>query len=90
MIPDAMATGSARHVTVDVAQVAGRIRSLQGAHYDPGAGGGTLSKVYSSIGVDMIRTHDIGSGTGNAGDMDGSGANLIYPNANADPMSESG
>jgi hypothetical protein len=91
MIPDDPmgAAGSARHVTVDVAQVAGRIRSLQGAHYNPGAAGGALSKAYKSIGVDMIRIHDIGSGTGNAGDMDGSGANIMYPNANADPMSES-
>jgi hypothetical protein len=36
----------------------------------------------------MIRTHDIGSGTGNAGDSDGTGANILYP-SNGDPMSAS-
>jgi hypothetical protein len=90
MIPDdAMVTGTARHVTVDAAQTAGRIRSLQGAHYNPGVADGALSKTYRNIGVDMIRTHDIGSGTGNAADMDGTGANIIFPNLSADPMSAS-
>jgi hypothetical protein len=62
--------GTARTVSVDAAKVIGTIRSLQGAHWDPGAAKGALSNHYAEMGVDMIRTHDAGGINGSgAGDM---------------------
>jgi hypothetical protein len=85
-----MEAGSARTVTVDADKVIGTIRSLQGAHWDPGPASGALSKNYVEMGVDMIRTHDGAgiNGTG-AGDVDGPGRSRMVPNLNADPTSES-
>lgn len=88
-IPSGTESGTARTVTVDAARVIGNIRSLQGAHWDPGAGTGALSKHYKAMGVDQIRTHDFGgiNGTG-VGDIDGPGRSRIFPNMNADPNLE--
>jgi hypothetical protein len=81
-----MDTGPTRTVSVDAAAVVGRIRSLQGAHWDPGSASGALSKNYVSMGVDMIRTHDAGGINGSgAGDIDGPGRSRIFPSWNADP-----
>lgn len=79
----------ARTVIVDAQQIVGTIRSLQGAHWDPGPAKAALSLNYVDMGVDMIRTHDIGgiNGTG-AGDVDGSGRSRMFPDLNADPTLE--
>ncbi len=78
--------GSVRAVTVDAQQVVGTIRSLQGAHWDPGPAKQALSLNYVAMGVDMIRTHDGGGINGSgAGDIDGVGRSRIYANLNADP-----
>jgi xylan 1,4-beta-xylosidase len=85
-----MGSGTARAVTVDAQQVVGTIRSLQGAHWNPGAANGALSLNYVSMGVDMIRTHDGGgiNGTG-SGDVDGPGASRMVPSLTADPTAAS-
>jgi xylan 1,4-beta-xylosidase len=84
-----MEPGTARTVTVDAQKVIGDIRSLQGAHWDPGAASGALSKHYVAMGVDMIRTHDAGGINGSgAGDVDGPGRSSMFPNLSADPSSE--
>jgi hypothetical protein len=89
-LPEPMGAGTARAVVVDAAQVSGMIRSLQGAHWDPGPASGALSKAYKDIGVDMIRTHDAGGIQGSgSGDVDGPGRGKMVPNLNADPASES-
>lgn len=82
--------GPARTVTVDAQQIVGTIRSLQGAHWDPGLAKAALSLNYVDMGVDMIRTHDIGgiNGTG-AGDVDGPGRSRMFPDMSADPSLES-
>jgi xylan 1,4-beta-xylosidase len=87
----ALAAGGPRAVTVDASKTVGALRSLQGAHFDPGPAGETLSDNYVALGVDSIRTHDAGGfGTGNMGigDIDGYqgvAALVIFPNWNADP-----
>jgi xylan 1,4-beta-xylosidase len=79
-------TGPARAVTVDAQKVVGTIRSLQGAHWDPGPAKQALSLNYVAMGVDMIRTHDAGGiGGSGAGDIDGVGSSRMFPNVNADP-----
>jgi xylan 1,4-beta-xylosidase len=85
----ALGDGPTRTVTVDAQQIVGTIRSLQGAHWDPGPAKAALSLNYVAMGVDMIRTHDIGgiNGTG-AGDVDGPGRSRMFPNMNADPNLE--
>lgn len=89
-LPEPMGAGSARAVVVDAAQVSGMIHSLQGAHWDPGAASGALSKTYKDIGVDMIRTHDAcGINGSGCGDLDGPGRGAMVPNLNGDPASES-
>jgi hypothetical protein len=89
-LPEPMGAGTARAIVVDAAQVSGMIRSLQGAHWDPGPASGALSKAYKDIGVDMIRTHDAGGIQGSGcGDVDGPGRGKIVPNLSADPASES-
>jgi hypothetical protein len=81
-----MGGGAARAVTVDAQQVVGTIRSLQGAHWDPGAAKGALSNNYVAMGIDMIRTHDGGGINGSgAGDVDGPGASRMVPSLTADP-----
>jgi hypothetical protein len=89
-VPSGMEPGTARSVMVDAQNVIGTIRSLQGAHWDPGAASGALSKNYAAMGVDMIRTHDAGGVMGSgSGDVDGPGRSKLVPNLNADPASES-
>ena len=84
-----MEPGTARSVTVDAQKVVGTIRSLQGAHWDPGASSGALAKHYVSMGIDMIRTHDAGGINGSgAGDVDGSGRSRMFPNLSADAAAE--
>lgn len=64
--------GSAyRNITVDADSEAGQIRSLLGAHYDPGAEGSESFEIYRECGVDFMRTHDI---DGTSGD----GRGIIY------------
>ena len=60
-----------RNITVDADQQTGKIKSFQGAHYDPGQEGSATSKAYIELGVDMVRTHDI-DGT------QGDGRGIIY------------
>ena len=60
-----------RNITVDASQSAGKIKSLQGIHYDPGKEGSEKSKAYIDIGVDTVRTHDIDGTSGN-------GRGIIY------------
>jgi xylan 1,4-beta-xylosidase len=86
-VDSTMGSGTARAVTVDAAQVIGTIRSLQGAHWNPGPANQALSQNYVAMGVDIIRTHDGGGvqGTG-AGDVDGPGASRMVPSLTADPM----
>jgi xylan 1,4-beta-xylosidase len=80
-----MADGPARGVTVDAQKIIGTIRSLQGAHWDPGPGTQALSLNYVAMGVDMIRTHDAGGINGSGtGDIDGVGSARMFPNLNAD------
>jgi hypothetical protein len=84
--PAGMDSGPARAVTVDAQAVIGRIRSLQGAHWDPGPASGALSRNYVAMGVDMIRTHDAGGINGSGtGDIDGPGRSRLFPNWTADP-----
>jgi len=84
-----MDDGPARAVTVDAQQVMGTIRSLQGAHWDPGPGGQALSLNYVAMGVDLIRTHDAGGiGGSGEGDLDGPGSARMFPDLNADASSE--
>jgi xylan 1,4-beta-xylosidase len=85
-VDSTMGSGTARAVTVDAAQIIGTIRSLQGAHWNPGPANQALSQNYVAMGVDMIRTHDGGGvqGTG-AGDVDGPGASRMVPSLTADP-----
>ena len=91
LIGTAFAAGGPRAVTVDAGKVVGHIRSLQGAHWDPGPDGQTLSNNYVEMGVDMIRTHDAGgistpyTAIAGEGDIDGLGAAVIFPDLNADP-----
>jgi hypothetical protein len=47
-----MDSGPARAVTVDAQAVIGKLRSLQGAHWDPGPASGALSRNYVEMGVD--------------------------------------
>jgi len=84
--PAGMDSGPARAVTVDAEAVIGKIRSLQGAHWDPGPASGAISRNYVAMGVDQIRTHDAGgiNGTG-AGDIDGPGRSRLFPSWSADP-----
>ena len=88
-VPSGMEPGTARAVTIDAQNIIGTIRSLQGAHWDPGAASGGLSQNYVEMGVDLIRTHDAGgiNGTG-AGDVDGPGRSRMFPNMSADSASE--
>lgn len=87
----ALGAGGPRTVTVDAGEPVGRIRSFQGAHWDPGPVGERLSNSYLDIGVDAIRTHDAGgigaasSRSGGVGDIDGIGAAVIFPDFDADP-----
>ncbi len=60
-----------RNITVDADNQTGVIKSLQGAHYDPGEAGSAKSNAYIELGVDMVRTHDI-DGT------QGDGRGIIY------------
>jgi hypothetical protein len=84
-----MEPGTARSVKVDAQKVVGTIRSLQGAHWDPGAASGALSKHYASMGVDMIRTHDAGGVNGSGeGDVDPPGRSSMFPNLSADSAAE--
>jgi len=85
-VDSTMGSGTARAVTVDATQVIGTIRSLQGAHWNPGPANQALSQNYVAMGVDLIRTHDGGGvmGTG-AGDVDGPGASRMVPSLTADP-----
>src|SRR4051794_19031548 len=82
----AFAAGGLRTVTVDASKQVGTIRSLQGVSSTPLAGDGSrpdLTNQQHQLGVDFVRTHDIDcSGTG---DIDGLGANRIFPDWNADP-----
>src|SRR5262249_21380360 len=83
---EAGAAGGPRTVTVNAGHVVGRIRSLQGGHWDPGPAGQALSNHYVDLGIDMIRTHDAGGVDGSGvGDIDGVGAARIFPSWNADP-----
>ncbi len=77
--------GGLRQVTVDAQNVVGTIRPVYGAHWDPGAANGALSKNYIEMGVDMIRTHDACgiNGTG-CGDLDGLGKSCMFPSWTAD------
>jgi hypothetical protein len=89
VLPSGMELGTARAVSVDAQKVIGTIRSLQGAHWDPGAASGALSKNYAAMGVDMIRTHDAGGVMGSgAGDVDGPGRSRMFPNMSADSAAE--
>ena len=85
----ALAAGGPRAVTVDAAKTIGQIRSLQGAHWDPGPAGSVLSDIFKSIGVDAIRTHDAGGiGSDGVGDIDGWEAiDSIFPDLD-DPDSD--
>src|SRR3954454_15957161 len=82
----ASAAGGLRHVTVDAARPVGLIRSLQGVSGSPLPGDAShadLSAQQRALGVDFVRTHDIDcKGTG---DIDGAGANRIFPDFSADP-----
>jgi xylan 1,4-beta-xylosidase len=85
-----MDTGPARVVVVDAQQVVGTIRSLQGAHFDPGPAKAALSNAYVDIGVDAIQTHDAGGVMGSgSGDVDGPGRSRMVPSLTADPAAES-
>jgi hypothetical protein len=85
-VASGMDNGPARTVIVDAQRVVGAIRSLQGAHWDPGPKGQALSLNYVAMGVDMIRTHDAGGINGSGvGDIDGVGGSRMFPNLNADP-----
>lgn len=87
--PSGLADGPARAVIVDAQHTMGTIRSLQGAHWDPGPAMQALSLNYVAMGVDMIRTHDAGGINGSGtGDIDSTGSGNIFPNLNADPASE--
>ena len=67
----------------------GSIRSLQGAHWDPGAANQTLSKNYVEMGIDMLRTHDAcGVNGSGCGDIDGVGKSALFLDPNADSTSE--
>jgi xylan 1,4-beta-xylosidase len=82
----ASAAGGLRQVTVDAARPTGLIRSLQGVSGTPLPGNdehGDYTAQQHQLGVDFVRTHDIDcSGTG---DIDGIGANRIFPDWDADP-----
>jgi xylan 1,4-beta-xylosidase len=86
-----LAAGGARDVTVDAGKVTGAIRSLQGAHWDPGVAGSTLNDIYLSLGVDAVRTHDAGGIDSNGvGDIDGYKAiDAIFPDFSKDPNAAS-
>jgi hypothetical protein len=87
--PAGFADGPARAVIVDAQHVMGTIRSLQGAHWDPGPAKQALSLNCVAMGVDMIRTHDAGGINGSGtGDIDSTGSGNMFPNLNADPASE--
>lgn len=88
-LPSGMDSGPARVVLVDAQRVVGTVRSLQGAHWDPGPAKQALSAHYVDMGVDMIRTHDAGgiNGTG-AGDVDGPGQSRMFRSWSADPASQ--
>lgn len=89
MSASGLADGPARAVIVDAQHVMGTIRSLQGAHWDPGPAKQALSLNYVAMGVDMIRTHDAGGINGSgSGDIDSTGSGNMFPNLNADPASE--
>ncbi len=60
-----------RNITVDAGTSTGTIKSLQGAHYDPGTAGSSRNDAFIEIGVDIFRTHDI---DGTSGD----GRGIIY------------
>ncbi|HEY7076760.1 MAG TPA: hypothetical protein VH418_15390 [Solirubrobacteraceae bacterium] len=82
----AYAAGGLRHVTVDASRPAGFIRSLQGVSGSPLPGDDShpdLTAEQRSLGVDLVRTHDIDcKGTG---DIDGLGVNRIFRDWSADP-----
>src|SRR4051812_22463220 len=82
----ASAAAGLRQVTVDAKRPTGTIRSLQGVAGSPLPGNdehGDYSAQFNALAVDFVRTHDIDcSGTG---DIDGLGANRIFPDWNADP-----
>src|SRR3954447_1546675 len=84
--PAALAAGGLRHVDVDASRPVGLIRSLQGVSGSPLPGDAShadLSAQQRALGVDFVRTHDIDcKGTG---DIDGAGANRIFPDFSADP-----
>lgn len=83
----ALAAGGPRDVVVDASKTVGAIRSLQGAHWDPGPAGSALSNTYIALGVDAIRTHDAGGiDSGGVGDTDGWAAiDSIFPDFSKDP-----
>ena len=68
-VDSTMGSGTARAVTVDAQQVVGTIRSLQGAHWNPGPANQALSQNYVAMGIDMIRTHDGGGVRARAPEM---------------------
>jgi xylan 1,4-beta-xylosidase len=82
----ASAAGGLRHVTVDASRPVGFIRSLQGVSGSPLPGDDShpdLTAEQHSLGVDLVRTHDIDcTGTG---DIDGLGSNRIFKDWSADP-----
>jgi len=80
------AAGGPRSITVEADEVVGFIRSLQGAHFDPGPAGLALSRTYVDLGIDVLRTHDAGlAANSGVGDVDGAGSDRIFPNWDADP-----
>ncbi|HTV25428.1 MAG TPA: hypothetical protein VMG12_42325, partial [Polyangiaceae bacterium] len=87
-ISDTPTSSEARHqsVVVDAQRVTGTLRSLQGAHWDPGPPGAALSLSVSELGIDWIRTHDAGGIDGSgSGDIDGVGKDRLFPDLAADP-----
>jgi xylan 1,4-beta-xylosidase len=83
----ALATGGPRDVKVNASKTVGVIRSLQGAHWDPGPAGSARSEMYKDLGIDSIRTHDAGGiGSAGVGDTDGFNAiDSIFPDFSKDP-----
>ncbi len=47
-----------RNITVDAGNVTSKINSMSGHHRNPGAPDSQLSKIYTELGIDSIRTHD--------------------------------
>jgi xylan 1,4-beta-xylosidase len=87
----ASAAGGLRQVAVDGSRPVGIIRSLQGVSGSPLPGDDSHADFTAQqrrLGVDLVRTHDIDClGTG---DVDGAGANRIFPDWSADPDDPAG